>query len=277
MKTKRSNPQNKQTKRKQQNSKNTLRKKRQTIKTGRRQTASQPQKHGITSTPYPESLDLPTLEWEAEQALKGKKGEQVMVRGFNMSMTRYDLRNLLPYGSCGEKIVDFYLRMIQKKYQSVFVFPSDFFVKLQRKGYRDASEKYGNIISTSKRKEMLIIPISQSLDWCLCVVDTRRKEIFFFDPKGFTWRGSVFLPCIEAYLGKEYPVDTWEVTNVNVLPYTDGNHSIGDSVPFICKAAYCFAAGKYPPPLYLDRLNYYRCNMIHEILAKTLSPLSLSI
>ena len=117
----------------------------------------------------------------------------------------------------------------------------------------------------------------ESSQWCLCVIDTRKEKIFFFDPRGYVGRATHFLQRIITCLGQEYPLDTWEVIEVDSRKLYSYEHSFGDCVPFICKAAYCFAAGKYPPPLYFDRLDYYRHEMILEILAKTLSPISLSI
>ncbi|KAI9349582.1 hypothetical protein BDR26DRAFT_852393 [Obelidium mucronatum] len=132
---------------------------------------------------------FPKLSPNAEEIVDNAfgRGPDPVVKGFNVDMTRADIRTLLPGTWLNDEIINFYGQMLMERsqrnprgeYPKIHFFNTFFYSTLQKSGYNSIkrwSKKF-DIFAL----DMVIIPVHLGMHWCCSVINFRDKRIEYYD------------------------------------------------------------------------------------------------
>ncbi|EEB20309.1 sentrin/sumo-specific protease, putative [Pediculus humanus corporis] len=218
----------------------------------------------------------PEQEKKIQNALIKEPSQEVLVKGFNLSITRKDMQTLKGLNWLNDEIINFYMNLIMErskkntKLPKVYVFNTFFFTKLVSSGYASLKRwtKQVNIFSY----DILFIPIHLGMHWCMSTIDFRYKTIKYYDSVGSP--NDLCLEYLLLYLENEslnknnLKLDSkeWSRTNVKNIPQQMNGSDCG---VFSCMFAEHIARNS-PITFTQDHMPFFRKKMILEILDKDL-------
>lgn len=208
---------------------------------------------------------------EVSRALAPGQTSQLIVKAHNISITKEDIQTLRNGAWLNDEIINFYLNMLVERYKnnnknaSIHAFNSFFYPKLLREGHKGVrrwSKKF-NVFGC----HLILIPVHLGIHWCLAVMDTKKKEITYYDSLGVSNN-----KCLQAL--KQYMVDESQTKNVNFnelewkllnkkdIPRQRNGYDCG---VFACKfAEYITREEQFN--FSQDHMEYFRQRMVYEIM-----------
>ena len=221
--------------------------------------------------------DAKNLAFEALARKKRLTKSGILIHRFDITLNEEDVLTLLPGRSPSNKIINFYLQMVQFrsqqffKHHSVFAFPAEFYPLLAKRGYQGVQRNV-NIFD----KHSVLIPVCTSNHWSLCWLDLCNRGIDYYDSKG--GQANSVLETVHHYLSK-----LWLQTHNEDVPFTvihkqkcNKQTSEKDSAVFMCKYAEYLASsdvGLTSRPISdisAITIDYFRYQMMYEILTGSL-------
>jgi len=159
-------------------------------------------------------------------------GNDVLVKHFNIEITRNDIRSLGPGQWLNDEIVNFYMELLKEsaknknKVQCHF-FNSFFYTLLSVEG---TGYNYGKVSKWTKKIDIfqldkIIIPVHLGAHWCLACVSIKRKRIEYYDSMGGT--NIHCRKCLRQYITDEYKLKYSK--ELDLSEWTD--HAPGSKVP----------------------------------------------
>lgn len=145
-------------------------------------------------------LQMSETDKRAARAALGGNGGAVVVEGFNLELTQFDLQNLSPGTWLDDNVINFYFELISERARrdlqatnkpdfaklKIHMLPSFFFEKLQRERSYSGVKKWSNK-SNIKVLDMdkVFIPININQNhWCLAVINFLKHRFEYYDPMG---------------------------------------------------------------------------------------------
>ena len=204
--------------------------------------------------------------------------DQVLVSGFNVSLTRRDLQTLKGLSWLNDEIVNFYMSLIVErsdnyhnststvaaggggggKQQRVvserssslhraYAFTTFFYPKLIKDGF--ASLKRWTRKVDIFAYDVLIVPVHLGMHWTLAIVDMKCKEIRYYD--SMNGNNAECLRALRNYLRDEhadkkssarFDITEWTCLHVKDIPQQMNGSDCG---MFACKFAEFISRGKF--------------------------------
>ncbi|NXY27038.1 SENP2 protease, partial [Atrichornis clamosus] len=127
------------------------------------------------------------MEKEISAAFESGEPEDVLSSGFRLTITRDDIRTLLPLRWLNDRIMNFYISLIEERsmqegYPSVYAFNTFFYPKLNATSQK-AVKRWTKDVDIFKH-DIILVPIHLRNHWTLLAVDLRKKTIKYFDSFG---------------------------------------------------------------------------------------------
>jgi sentrin-specific protease 1 len=226
----------------------------------------------------PELIAFPALSSEMSdevcKVLSGGPSQEILVNGFNMTLSRSDLQTLSDNTWLNDEVINFYFSLIKDRSEkcppSIYFLNSFFYQRLLQVGHRGLKNWTCKVDLFNFDK--IMIPIHLGMHWCLAVIDVQAKTISYYD----SLLGDN-LQCIAAlrdYIAAEYqakknsPLDiqNWKLIIEKDIPKQLNNCDCG---VFICKYADYISQNK---AFDFDQscMPYFRRHMIWQIVQKSL-------
>ncbi|KAL4646183.1 sentrin-specific protease 1-like isoform X2 [Arapaima gigas] len=224
---------------------------------------------------FPELTDA--MEMEVNNALRRGNPDDVLSKGFRLTITRKDLQTLSDLNWLNDEVINFYMNLLVERSQrpdlpSVYTFNTFFFPKLRSAGFSAVRRWTKNVDIFSS--DILLVPVHRGVHWCLSVVDFRKKSITYFDSMGGTNDEAcrILLKYLEQESsdkkGKELDVSHWVLQSKkrSEIPQQMNGSDCG---MFTCK--YAEYITKDRPITFTQRhMPYFRRRMVWEILNRKL-------
>ncbi|KAF4096658.1 sentrin-specific protease 1 [Onychostoma macrolepis] len=231
--------------------------------------------------PLEEEPEFPELTEDMKElvskSLKGSNQDEVLSKGFCLTITRKDLQTLNQLNWLNDEVINFYMNLLverskQSNLPSAYTFNTFFFPKLRSSGYNAVCRwtKKVDIFSV----DIILVPVHLGVHWCLSVVDFRKKSITYFDSMG----GNNDEACriLLKYLkqesedkkGQNFNTSEWTLRSKrpNEIPQQMNGSDCG---MFTCKYAEYITKDR-PITFTQKHMPYFRKRMIWEILNQKL-------
>ncbi|KAK3611497.1 hypothetical protein CHS0354_039112 [Potamilus streckersoni] len=217
----------------------------------------------------------PEMEKKINYALMRQPAGEVLVEAFRLQLTRNDFATLSGLSWLNDEIINFYMNMLIDRgeldnYPKVYAFNTFFYPKIMSAGY-SAVRRWTKSVDIFS-KDFLVIPVHLGMHWCLCVVDFKKKSIFYYDSMG----GNNYqcLEAIKKYLCDEmmdkkkqkFDLSGWKTEIVKDIPHQMNGSDCG---MFACKYAE-YITRRAPITFTQEHMPYFRRRMVYEILTKRL-------
>ncbi|CAH2004404.1 unnamed protein product [Acanthoscelides obtectus] len=205
-----------------------------------------------------------------DNAFKGNPSE-VLVRKFNLNITRRDLCTLAGLNWLNDEVINFYMNLIiERSKQSpdrpkTFAFNTFFYPKLLKDGPQGL-RRWTKRVDLFEH-DMICIPIHLGMHWCMAIIDFRDQSIRYYDSMGGS--NDRCLRALKQYLEAEHldkkktPFDTSDFTleNVKDIPQQMNGSDCG---MFSCTfAEYLTRDAKIT--FSQENMPYFRNKMVFEI------------
>lgn len=169
-----------------------------------------------------EEPELPSLTQEqyalVERAFKGPPNE-VLVRKFNLNITRKDILTLAGLNWLNDEVINFYMNLIIERstagdYPKAHCFNTFFYPKLLKDG-PESLKRWTRRIDVFSM-DIICVPIHLGVHWCMSIIDFRNKSIRYYDSMGSS--NPKCLNALRGYLEFEHmdkkktPYDTSDFT-----------------------------------------------------------------
>lgn len=208
-------------------------------------------------------------------------GSEILVKQFNIEITRSDIKSLGPGQWLNDEIVNFYMELLKEnakeknKVQCHF-FNSFFYTLLSVEG---SGYNYSKVNKWTKKIDIfkmdkLIIPVHLGSHWCLASVNMKKKLIEYYDSLGGT--NSHCRKCLRQYLADEYRSKNNRELDLSVWV----DHAPGSQVPqqensFDCGVFMCIFAAhvtQNKPFRFSQRdMPFFRKRILLDIMQKKFS------
>lgn len=219
-----------------------------------------------------------TAEMEAavDDALKRAPPDDVLARGFRLTVTRKDMETLAGLNWLNDEVINFYMNMLMERSRtqstlpSVYAFNTFFYPKLRASGY-SAVKRWTRRMDIFAHN-LILVPIHLGMHWCLAVIDFRHNTIRYYDSMG--GKNDECLKTLRDYLQeesrdkrqKELDLSNWTCEAVKDIPHQMNGSDCG---MFALKyAEYITRDAKIT--FNQRNMPYFRRRMVYEILTNKL-------
>lgn len=218
----------------------------------------------------------PEMEAAVDDALKRAPADDVLARGFRLTVTRKDMETLAGLNWLNDEVINFYMNMLMERSRlqatlpSVYAFNTFFYPKLRTSGF-SAVKRWTRRIDIFAH-DLILVPIHLGMHWCLAVVDFRHSTIRYYDSMG--GKNDECLKALRDYLleesrdkrQKELDLSSWTCEAVKDIPHQMNGSDCG---MFALKyAEYITRDAKIT--FNQRNMPYFRRRMVYEILTKKL-------
>uniref|UniRef100_A0A1I7Z7K7 ULP_PROTEASE domain-containing protein n=1 Tax=Steinernema glaseri TaxID=37863 RepID=A0A1I7Z7K7_9BILA len=212
-----------------------------------------------------------------EKAWRDRKNStEVFCKGFDVQITRKDLRTLMDHQWLNDEVINFYLNLIVERSHNdpdlpkVYTYNTFFYPNLVTKGYESVKRWTRKVDIFSY--ELLLVPIRIDQHWSLAVVDMTEKTIDYYDSMHLGNGGG--LRKLRKYLASEMQdkkkqvldTDEWILQTREDIPRQLNGSDCG---VFACRFAE-YASRRAEIDFSQQHMCYFRQRMVHEICAKQL-------
>ncbi|XP_044750575.1 sentrin-specific protease-like isoform X2 [Coccinella septempunctata] len=157
-----------------------------------------------------EEPELPQLTPQqyalVDKAFKGNPNE-VLVRKFNLNITRKDILTLAGLNWLNDEVINFYMNLIMDRsntgngnYPKSYCFNTFFYPKLLKDGPESLRRWTRRVDLFSM--DIICIPIHLGVHWCMSIIDFRNKSIKYYDSMGSS--NQKCLNALRKYLESEH-------------------------------------------------------------------------
>ena len=201
---------------------------------------------------------------EIEDALRPGNPEEVLVQGFDDSITREDMRTLRRRKWLLDKIINFYMELLmerskEKKEPRVYAFNSFFYPLLRAHGY-DAVKDW-EIGVDLFQMDLVLVPVHENDHWTLAVIDMKKQQIMYYD--SLLGTNKRCLQTLKEYLhSNSSDTVNFDLIHMNDIPMQLNCY---DCSAFMCKFAEYLARG-VDLDFTQDDMSRFRKEMVYEIL-----------
>uniref|UniRef100_A0A1E1XC93 Putative sentrin/sumo-specific protease n=1 Tax=Amblyomma aureolatum TaxID=187763 RepID=A0A1E1XC93_9ACAR len=218
----------------------------------------------------------PEMEASVDDALKRGPPDDVLAKGFRLTVTRKDMETLAGLNWLNDEVINFYMNMLMERSRtqstlpSVYAFNTFFYPKLRTSGY-SAVKRWTRRIDIFAH-DLILVPIHLGLHWCLAVIDFRHSTIRYYDSMG--GKNDECLKALRDYLQeesrdkrqKELDLSNWTCEAVKDIPHQMNGSDCG---MFALKyAEYITRDAKIT--FNQRNMPYFRRRMVYEILTNKL-------
>ena len=222
----------------------------------------------------PTELFILTSEMEAviNETLRSSKTRVFKTSNYPIKLESRHLQLFCGTNWLNDEIINYYMQMIvarsqndQKKFRSVYAFPSFFHKNLMNFGFDNVKRwtKKVDIFSQS----LILIPVNLQFHWYLVTIDNDAKKIVYYDSWGKHHKS--VLEMIASYLesehldkkGSKLDLGKWSQITAQNIPQQNNGWDCG---MFVCKyAEYLSRRAEFTFKQY--NMPYFRRRMVYEI------------
>ena len=222
----------------------------------------------------PTELFILTSEMEAaiNETLRSSKTRVFKTSNYPIRLESRHLQLFCGTNWLNDEIINYYMQMIvarsqndQKKFRSVYAFPSFFHNNLMNFGFDNVKRwtKKVDIFSQS----LILIPVNLQFHWYLVTIDNDAKAIVYYDSWGKHHKS--VLKMIASYLesehldkkGSKLDLGKWRQITAQNIPQQNNGWDCG---MFVCKyAEYLSRRAEFTFKQY--NMPYFRRRMVYEI------------
>lgn len=216
------------------------------------------------------------MQAEVEAALKPCPQEEVLAKGFSLTVKRADMMTLSENQWINDTVINFYMSMLVNRSEKgslrVYAFNTFFFTKLCRDGHAGLKRWTRKIDLFSYH--LVLVPIHLNRHWFLAVVDFRRSQIALYDSFGAAHAKAKCIDLLREYLEEEslhkrkhgINWDDWKFIVAEDVPL---QQNMSDCGMFTCQFAECISRDA-PFQFTQQHMPYYRKRVVYEILHSAL-------
>lgn len=228
----------------------------------------------LDETEEPE-IELPelteTMLRQIQQALIPQPGDQVLVEGFGLRITRKDMHTLAQSNWLNDEVINFYMNLLiarggKNDFPRVHAMNTFFYPKLLSGGH-SSLKRWTRKVDVFAQ-DLIVVPIHLGIHWCMAIIDFRAKSIRYYDSMGGC--NNKCLTSLRCYLEAEsldkkkevFDTRKWRLINEKDIPQQMNGSDCG---VFSCMFAEFICANR-KITFTQDDMGYFRKKMVYEIL-----------